>query len=678
MAQTLVNSLPQNKKVLIEEFTGVNCGFCPDGHAIAAGIKAANLGDVVTVNIHAGGFAVPSAGQIDFRTPQGDSIDTFFGITGYPSGVVARQPFGGALVLNRGQWSAATLDALQQPSPVNLGMRSTFNSVTRDLAVEVAVAYSANGTGANDYISVYLLESDIIGEQIDYSATPQTVSNYQHNHAFRAALTPSVWGDQVSINSAGQTDTRTYNYNVPTSFDIANCHVVAFIGEYQGEVYQAREVEADGGTTLITSTLDMAGASTFGSGSAGQSSTFSPQFTNLLPQTEDFTFNLSSPNAPASWNASYSIGGNTYSGMNTLSMMSNSTVSVDVTVTPGADVGVAQYVLTASSVSNPNAPVLTETFTVISGVTDLIIDNQGAEVHGPIYDAGLALAAQPGAARTGINEAMSLAAGGALSDIVNIYYNVSWTFPAFLDVNIAELETLMDGGVNLFIAGQDIGWDVMSGAANSNGTPAQQDFYQNYMLASYVDDGSSANSEINFVAGDGVYGWTPNTTINSVFGTNSYPEVISPQTDASSVFHYNTPSLTGGVRGETSDFKVVYFGVGLEQFSDPAVAHEALKRAHDWFYGAVSTEEFDAGMADLFTGVYPVPASNQLTVELSEQLNGGSILLLDMSGKVVLQETVRSTKNVLNTQSLAPGAYSLQVRSSEGMISGIRTVQVVH
>ena len=30
-AQTIVDTLPQNKNAILEEFTGIHCTFCPDG-----------------------------------------------------------------------------------------------------------------------------------------------------------------------------------------------------------------------------------------------------------------------------------------------------------------------------------------------------------------------------------------------------------------------------------------------------------------------------------------------------------------------------------------------------------------------------------------------------------------------------------------------------------------------
>ena len=37
-AQNLVDTLLRNKNVVLEEFTGLHCVYCPDGHVIAQSI----------------------------------------------------------------------------------------------------------------------------------------------------------------------------------------------------------------------------------------------------------------------------------------------------------------------------------------------------------------------------------------------------------------------------------------------------------------------------------------------------------------------------------------------------------------------------------------------------------------------------------------------------------------
>ena len=90
-AQTIVSTDPENKKVVLEEFTGIHCVFCPQGHAIAQALKNGNPDNVFLINIHSGSFANPNNGEPDFRTPFGQAIDNQSGLAGYPAGTVNRR-----------------------------------------------------------------------------------------------------------------------------------------------------------------------------------------------------------------------------------------------------------------------------------------------------------------------------------------------------------------------------------------------------------------------------------------------------------------------------------------------------------------------------------------------------------------------------------------------------------
>ncbi len=131
IAQTFVSTTPENKNVVLEEFTGIHCGFCPDGHLKGQQLHDANPGDVVLINIHAGSFAVPSAGEPDFRTPFGAAIDGQAGVTRYPAGTINRHQFtmtqGGGTAMSRGDWASAGSQILAQPSCVNVAAEVSGN-----------------------------------------------------------------------------------------------------------------------------------------------------------------------------------------------------------------------------------------------------------------------------------------------------------------------------------------------------------------------------------------------------------------------------------------------------------------------------------------------------------------------------------------------------------------------
>ena len=87
-AQQFVSTTPQNRNVVIEEFTGINCPNCPDGHVVANNIVNAYPDRVWAVNIHAGSYAPMY--YPNFNTTDGTAIYYGFNITGCPQAVVKR------------------------------------------------------------------------------------------------------------------------------------------------------------------------------------------------------------------------------------------------------------------------------------------------------------------------------------------------------------------------------------------------------------------------------------------------------------------------------------------------------------------------------------------------------------------------------------------------------------
>jgi thiol-disulfide isomerase/thioredoxin len=250
-AQTFVNTSPENKKVVLEEFTGIHCGYCPAGHVIAQDISSSYPDDVVLVNIHVGGFAEPGNGEPDFRTNWGVQIKNISGLTGYPSGQVNRQLFNSPIVhstvgkpaMSRSHWEDASNIVLTEPSYVNVAAQSSINMNTRELTVNVEAFYTANGNGTNK-LNVLLLQNNVEGPQSGGSNyNPSAIlanGNYSHQHMFRHSLT-NYWGVTIPNNSAGSFFSDTYSYTIPAdlngvAYDLNNLEVVVFIAEQQYNV----------------------------------------------------------------------------------------------------------------------------------------------------------------------------------------------------------------------------------------------------------------------------------------------------------------------------------------------------------------------------------------------------------------------------------------------------------
>ena len=141
-SQNIVTTSPQYKSAILEEFTGIHCGYCPDGHLIAKNLYNSNPDRVVLINIHTGGFATPSAGEPDYQTAWGAAIAGQTGLTGYPAGSVNRHVFATAMTAGgtasgRSTWTTMADEIMQEVSPVNVGASSSYNATTNELTIDV-------------------------------------------------------------------------------------------------------------------------------------------------------------------------------------------------------------------------------------------------------------------------------------------------------------------------------------------------------------------------------------------------------------------------------------------------------------------------------------------------------------------------------------------------------------
>lgn len=230
--QTPVSQTAQNKNAVLEELTGIHCGYCPDGHKRANDIAAANPGRVVLVNIHAGGYATPGAGEPDLRTTDGTALDGFFDPEGYPAGAVQRKPFGSEtfLATSRANWQTQVNSTLAEASPANIAMDATINATTRELVLHVEIFYTTPQTaGTNHYLNVGILQNDFEAIQTNYGNwNPSAIlpnGKYLHQHMFRGFINVGgTWGETIDASQTGVI-TKTITYTLPASINTTELNI---------------------------------------------------------------------------------------------------------------------------------------------------------------------------------------------------------------------------------------------------------------------------------------------------------------------------------------------------------------------------------------------------------------------------------------------------------------------
>ena len=218
---------------LVEQFTAIGCTHCPKGtHMLQLLTEMRN--DIAWVAIHQN-----FNGTDPMRTVQCDTIANYQGNNSYPSasfdrsdgweeeGVVANSI---GYYAQYHQQVAEALSAFfdylaEAPSFATVNINSTIDE-NRNAEITISGELTPDFDqmlGADSKLTVYITEDGIVNRQLN-DGTWET--NYVHNGVMRRAL-GSALGN--TINRDGNTYENVFTYTIPSSWDIDNLHVVAFI-----------------------------------------------------------------------------------------------------------------------------------------------------------------------------------------------------------------------------------------------------------------------------------------------------------------------------------------------------------------------------------------------------------------------------------------------------------------
>ncbi len=245
-SQTIVSTSPENKNALIEEFTGIACGFCPYGHLEVANFLAAHPDDAYSIAMHQGFYALPDPGQPDYTTEDGDGLGSYFSVNSWPNGLINRHDFGGGLLYPLNEWQQHANQVLTQNAYVNVACEAEVDVQTRELTVHVETYYTGNSPQTANNLNVALTQDNIKGPQFSSWFNPDAITPdgaYMHQHMLRDLIT-DLWGESISPTTSGTFIDKTYNYIVPESINdvpvrLGDLGIISFVVETEQEVINA-------------------------------------------------------------------------------------------------------------------------------------------------------------------------------------------------------------------------------------------------------------------------------------------------------------------------------------------------------------------------------------------------------------------------------------------------------
>ena len=242
------------KRTVVEEFTTVQCGYCPEGHMVLDAILAAHP-DVIGMCHHAG------FGTDAMTITANSTIATAFA-DGAPTAAVDRHRFpgdAGNIAISRNLWESAAIDRLAVPAPCNVQIYGSFNTTTLAVTANVKVDFVDYALPGDIRISLFVVENHVTGTGTSwdqhsyfynttghafyhvgvYNATNgyATIAGYDHKHVVRDELSP-VWGTPSIISSnvaPSQTFTKSYTTTLNAGWKKDDVTLVAIISYYNSD-----------------------------------------------------------------------------------------------------------------------------------------------------------------------------------------------------------------------------------------------------------------------------------------------------------------------------------------------------------------------------------------------------------------------------------------------------------
>lgn len=216
------------RTLLLEQFTGQGCMYCPAGEKNLEEVIGENRSRIAWVAHHVG------FGNDAMTIPESSSYIRFYNTdqTYAPAVMInrtflawkgIRQPVFSSFDFNE----ADLTQLLQEPAYVSVKPETDYDPQSRKLKVAVSGVFLIKDVNAR--LTLFLVQDGIIGYQENGG------KEYEHKAVLRACLS-DVWGDVLAVGNDGLYE-KSYEYTVPEEIGGLPCeadkmYVVAFVADY--------------------------------------------------------------------------------------------------------------------------------------------------------------------------------------------------------------------------------------------------------------------------------------------------------------------------------------------------------------------------------------------------------------------------------------------------------------
>lgn len=232
---------PQQKVVLFEDFTGVQCVNCPTAHTKTEELLDLYPDQLTVVAMHNYFAGAYSESNEDYTITEANEINDYIGpAPAWPAGFIDRKDFGSGnlYTLLVSNYQVFVEEQLPIVPPCNVYITSNYDAAERKALIKVTVKYT-EATSLENHLSVMLVESGILDLQLTLTGIDDV---YEHNHVLRDMLTPATGANLVGEKEPGRVFEKEFVITLPANWQADEMEVIAFVHNFNPdnkEVLQA-------------------------------------------------------------------------------------------------------------------------------------------------------------------------------------------------------------------------------------------------------------------------------------------------------------------------------------------------------------------------------------------------------------------------------------------------------
>ena len=248
--QTIVSTNPENKRAVVEDYSGV-MWESPYSHKRIQHMQYKYPEHVFAVYIHEGENAIPGGDEYpDLRTQWGPALleQTDY-VADYITVTVNRHYFpahahNNGTAMHGDGIEDAVETIMLDPAYVNVAAEAEIDLSTNLLTVHVEAYYTGLSPEPTNYLNVALVQNEIYGWQVGRMWNPNyctpNENEYRQQRVLRHLLT-GQFGDLIDDTNPATFVDRTYTWTVPDAIedievDLTNLEIVVFITETTQEI----------------------------------------------------------------------------------------------------------------------------------------------------------------------------------------------------------------------------------------------------------------------------------------------------------------------------------------------------------------------------------------------------------------------------------------------------------